>query len=220
MQKIAILDLGTGNIASLSNRIILTIEKFNKNASLSVLTPQQFIEGCNNIDKLILPGVGNFAFYSKHFFSFAGLEDAVKNFAIKKHILGICVGMQFLLDQSTESGINKGLGLIKGNVEHFTANLGFDKNLKVPHMGWNNLLLNKSCKSNLFANFEDTELGDFYFVHSYYCKPADANSVIAFANYSFDFAAAISCGFVHGVQFHPEKSSLKGELMLDGFLKL
>ncbi len=224
MQRIAILNLGTGNIASLTNRMLLTIEKFNRNASLSILTPEQFKEECNNIDKLILPGVGNFAFYSKHFFSFAGLEDSIKNFVRKKHLLGICVGMQFLLEQSTESGINRGLGLISGNVKHFASNLSFDKNLKVPHVGWNNAILNQGSSSKLFANFANSnkngDIGDFYFVHSYYCKPTDTNSVVAFANYSFDFAAAISLGFVHGVQFHPEKSSTKGELLLDGFVNL
>lgn len=218
-QNIAIINLNTGNLTSLFSRL----QQISVHDKITILEPSEIIKNTANIDKLILPGVGNFAYFSNTFFSFDGLEDAIKNFIKTKPMLGICVGMQFLFNQSNESGINKGLGLIDGIVERFTDNPNFDQSLKVPHMGWNDVrLASENHKANfLFKDLLSTkaESKDFYFVHSYYCKANNPLDIVATTDYSIDIPAVVAKDNIYGMQFHPEKSSTYGEIILTNFLQ-
>ncbi|HLU08412.1 MAG TPA: imidazole glycerol phosphate synthase subunit HisH, partial [Oceanobacillus sp.] len=126
--------------------------------------------------------------------------------------LGICLGMQFLFERSDEMGDHEGLGLIPGYVTRFPSDLG----LKVPHMGWNQL---QPCQpSPLLKN---VPAGSYsYFVHSYYCVPANPADTLITVDYGIPFAAGISRDNIYAVQFHPEKSQHTGLQILSNFLEL
>ena len=187
-------------------------------------------------NKLVLPGVGAFGS------GMAGLhqrnlpEAIQETVAIGVPFLGICVGMQLMFDESNEMGIHQGLGLMAGKVKRFPKKLsmvngqlsivnGSDPidnpqskiiNLKIPHMGWNQL--EPAWESPLLAG---VETGDYtYFVHSYYCDPADATAVLAWTDYGFPFASVVQKDNVYGLQFHPEKSQAVGLQILKNYLEI
>ena len=173
-------------------------------------------------DKLVLPGVGAFGS------GMAGLRQRSLSDAIHEAVqrgipfLGICVGMQLMFDESNEMGIHQGLGLIRGKVKRFPQNLTKDQrsrtnthHLKIPHMGWNQL--EPAWKSLLSG----VKTGDYtYFVHSYYCDPAEATAVLAWTDYGFPFASVVAKENVYGLQFHPEKSQTVGLKILQNFLEM
>jgi glutamine amidotransferase len=125
--------------------------------------------------------------------------------------LGICLGMQFLFERSDEMGDHEGLGILPGYVTRFPDDMG----LKVPHMGWNNLLVRRN--SDLLDNLKPDSYA--YFVHSYYCVPADPADVMLTVDYGIPFAAGVQRDAIYGVQFHPEKSQRTGLQILTNFLK-
>lgn len=156
---------------------------------------------------LILPGVGAFSLAMQELGK-RELVTVIKEVAAKgMPILGVCLGMQLLLEGSMENGFSKGLGLIEGICEKIPENA----NYSVPHMGWNNLQITK--KTALTENLQDKFV---YFVHSYYadCSP---ESIDALTQYSLKIPAMISKGNVYGTQFHPEKSSEVGLEILKRF---
>ena len=200
---IAIVDYGVGNLFSLKS-------------SLDFIGAQNVITNDANVikkaDKIILPGVGAFADAIKLLHQ-TGLVPVLKQQVSQgKPLLGICLGMQLLFENSFEYGCHKGLGFIKGDVCPIADDV--DKNLKIPHMGWNSLDFKK--QSPLFKYIKD---GDYvYFVHSYYAKNSDA--VIATSNYGIDLTAMVQNGNVFGAQFHPEKSGETGLAILRAFAEL
>ena len=194
---IGIIDYGMGNLRSvqkavefLGGKAVITAEKSE-------------LDKCG---RLILPGVGSFAAGMENL-ERTGLADYVKSRVGELPILGICLGMQFLLDESEEEGLHKGLGLIPGRAVRFTDG-------KVPQMGWNNVT---EQKSGLFQGIR--EGAQFYFVHSYYADTAEEYT-IGKTEYFRTYASAIGKGHVYGVQFHPEKSGDVGLQLMRNFMRL
>lgn len=202
---ISILSYGCGNISSIANMLrVLNIE------TRVIETSEQILEA----GKLILPGVGAFDYGMARLHE-AGLVDALNEVACHKQIpvLGICLGMQ-LMCRMSEEGTRPGLGWIDAEVKRFT--FPEQQNLKVPHMGWNNL---KISRENPVVVPED-ERQRFYFVHSYFVGCNDDDDVLATAHYGHDFVAAFNKGNLFGVQFHPEKSHRYGLALMKRFGEL
>ena len=201
---IAIVDYGVGNLFSLS-------------ASLAHLGLDSTVtadpEKIRSADQIILPGVGAFGDAMDKLNS-TGLVPLLKEQAQQKPLLGICLGMQLLFEQSSEYGTHQGLGLIPGKVEPLLPQVE-PLGLKVPHMGWNGLHFTR--ESPLFVN---TREGDsVYFVHSY-CAVDCEEDTLATAEYSVPVTAAVGRGNVYGTQFHPEKSGKVGLEILRAFARL
>lgn len=202
---IAIVNYGCGNLYSLSS-------------SLKLLGIEAKITGepdeIRSAEKIILPGVGAFGDAVKKLRD-TGLFDVIKECSARGvKILGICLGMQLLFEKSLEYGEHEGLGFIKGSVCPLESDI--DKNLKIPHMGWNKLDI-KTPEDPFFKYIKN---GDYmYFVHSFYGKNCD-ESVIASAEYDAAVPAVVKNGNVYGAQFHPEKSGSKGLALLKAFAQL
>ncbi len=192
---IGIIDYGMGNVRSVQKAIEFLGEKAVLTADLQVL------QGC---DKLILPGVGSFGAGMKNLKE-SGLVPFIKGW--KKPLLGICLGMQFLLSESEEEGINVGLDLIEGRAVRFTEG-------KIPQIGWNGV---SRLKSPLFEGIQEGT--EFYFVHSYFADTAD-EFALGKTEYYREYASVIGRDNFYGVQFHPEKSGSAGLKLLENFIKL
>lgn len=198
---IAIADYGVGNLFSLKSSFAAI------GAEAKVTSDRAEIE---KADRIILPGVGAFGDASKKLFE-SGLGDVLINEAQKgKPIMGICLGMQLLFDKSYEYGEYKGLGLIHGNIKPISDVI--PNNLKIPHIGWNELSFKKESPINKYIND-----GDFvYFVHSFYAADCDEYTV-ATAEYGAPLTATVQNKNVFGCQFHPEKSGETGLKILRAF---
>lgn len=195
---IGILDYGMGNVRSVQKAIEYIGEKAVISGETSVLDKCQ---------RLILPGVGSFGEGMEEL-NKRGLSSYVKRRAEDTPVLGICLGMQFLLERSYEDGENAGLGFCKGDVVKFTQG-------KVPQIGWNEVF---ALRSPLFKDIP--EKSRFYFVHSYHAQTSNEFS-IATCNYYENYAAAVWDGKnVYGTQFHPEKSGDIGLALIKNFLTL
>lgn len=195
---IVIVDYGMGNIRSVHN----ALSYLNLDAKISS-SPDEILKA----DRVILPGVGAFGDCMKGLFE-KGLIDAVKGFIDKGNpFLGICVGMQLLFERSFEFGEQKGLGYFDGDVKRFNN----DGIHKVPHMGWNNILLVNDHP--LVRGLTNDSF--FYFVHSYYAPVV--KETIAVCDYINRFSAIVAKGNIAGVQFHPEKSQKNGLQFLKNF---
>lgn len=200
MSKLGIIDYGMGNLLSVRK----ALEHLGAEPIL-VDEPSQVMD----CDRLILPGVGAFG-DAMIGLEERGLVEPIKEYAAAaKPFLGICLGMQILLDSSEEAPGISGLGLIPGKVLKFPSN-----GLKVPHMGWNRL--DQPKPSRLLDGLGGEAY--VYFVHSFYVAPTDNTVSAAFSNYGFDFTSAIESGNLAGVQFHPEKSQDAGLQILRNFL--
>jgi glutamine amidotransferase len=204
---ITIVDYGMGNLGSIRNML-------NRIGIASEITSD--IETIRQSQKLILPGVGAFD-QAMNSIRALNLEQVLTDKATidKTPLLGICLGMQILLEKSEEGNNTKGLGLIKGEVKKFQ----FTKDqldLKVPHMGWNAVKVEK--EHPLFNNFSQDIR--FYFVHAYYALPADSADVICTTTYGSPFCSVTGNGNITGVQFHPEKSHAFGMNLLKNFVAL
>ena len=200
---IVIVDYGVGNLNSIANML--------KKAGV-----REKISGDKNqvaaADKLLLPGMGNFDNCMQKL-SDSGLMDEInkKVFEEKVPILGICVGLQMMMENS-EEGEMPGLGWIKGKTIRFKKEL-VDAGLKIPNMGWREIKVDKSSK--LTTDFDSD--ARFYFAHSYHVLPDDRSDILIEANYGYDFTAAIEHENIIGVQFHPEKSHRFGFNLLKNF---
>ncbi|MDB4593904.1 imidazole glycerol phosphate synthase subunit HisH [Paracoccaceae bacterium] len=164
--------------------------------------------------KIILPGVGSFDWALENLNS-SGLRSALDECVIKYEIslLGICVGMQILMERSSE-GISPGLGWIKGSCNHLSELIS-DEKLPVPHMGWNTV---ETCQSSvLFNNIMDPE---FYFLHSYFVEVENECHSGAVTEYGKRFTSCVNDKNIYGVQFHPEKSHQNGVKLIKNFLEL
>ncbi len=201
---ITIVDYGMGNLASIRNMI----KKIGGRAEIT-----SDLTAISQASSLILPGVGHFG-KAMGLIRERGMEPVLNKKVLEEKvpILGICLGMQLLLDHS-EEGDSKGLGWIEGEVKKFE----FDNpNYKVPHMGWTAVNTHNNCP--LFNGFEN-ELR-FYFVHSYYATCKLGENIIGTARYGFDFTCAVHKNNIYGTQFHPEKSHKYGMQLLKNYLEI
>ena len=193
----AIIDYGVGNLKSVANAM----------AYLGLETRVTGDAGeVERADAVILPGVGAFPDAADRLRR-TGLDRVVKAQAGRKPILGICLGMQLLLEESDEVRPTPGLGLIPGRVERIPTQL------KLPHIGWNSLTFPNPCP--LFQGLEEGAW--VYFVHSYCAVPARPEQVAAPTGYGVPVTAAVCSGTVFGCQFHPEKSGETGLQILRNF---
>lgn len=203
---IVIIDYGMGNLKSVSN----ALNHLNIENKIS-----DDINEIRNADGLILPGVGAFP-DAMETIEEKGLDKVIKEEVQKgKPLLGICLGMQLLFEKSYEGVEKNGLGLIKGNI--VKMNEDKENNIKIPHIGWNNLVYNK--KHSIINNIEE---GKFvYYVHSYYAQSYNDEDLIAYSEYGDNkIPGLVSHNNVIGAQFHPEKSGEYGLEMLKNFGEL
>lgn len=202
---IAIVDYGVGNLFSLASSFSAI------GAEARVTSSEADLRAA---DKIILPGVGAFGDAAEKLRA-SGLDSVIKEEATKgKPLMGICLGMQLLLEKSFEYGEHAGLGLIAGEIRPISDVIPAD--LKIPHIGWNALKFTENT-SPLFKYINE---GDHvYFVHSFYGAKCDS-SVIATAEYGAPLTAAVACGNVMGCQFHPEKSGNVGLNILRAFCEM
>ena len=202
---IIIVDYGVGNLGSVKNML-------KKAGFESILASDEAT--VEKASRIILPGIGAFDHCMKRF-NASGLRPLVTKKVIEDKIplLGICVGLQMLMENS-EEGSEPGLGWIAGRTVKFRKeSLG---DLKIPHMGWTDVNLSKP--SVLTENLGDQPR--FYFVHSFHVVPVQKEDELLEANYGYDFAAGVSRDNIFGVQFHPEKSAAIGERILKNFIQI
>lgn len=201
---IIIINYGMGNLRSVQK----AFQRININAVVTD-KPSDILKA----NKIILPGVGHFAQGMKNLAD-SGFIDAINEAVTvkKKSILGICLGMQLLTEHSEEGNIN-GLGLIKGSVRKFPTP---SNGLKIPHMGWNSLIVKKTFDLSLGVSQDDF----VYFVHSYYTSCTNKDDVLFQTEYGIIFDSAFQHENIVGFQFHPEKSHHAGLKLLSNFVKL
>lgn len=202
---IAIVDYGVGNLFSLESSFRAVGAEVTVTGDADVI---------RSADKIVLPGVGAFEDAAKKLFSSSLADVVIEEAKAGKPLLGICLGMQLLLEYSLEYGRHKGLGLIKGEIHPISEFI--PTGLKIPHIGWNALSFGEK-KNELFKYLNE---GDFvYFVHSFsgaMCK----ESTIATTEYGGELVAAVAHGNVYGCQFHPEKSGNVGLSILRAFAEM
>ncbi|MBZ0283473.1 MAG: imidazole glycerol phosphate synthase subunit HisH [Anaerolineae bacterium] len=201
---LAVIDYGAGNLRSVVHALNhLGVE------DMRVVQNARDLRGATQI---ILPGVGAFGAGMKQLRE-RGLVQPIRD-AVYAGVpyLGICLGMQFLFERSDEMGEHEGLGILTGYVTRFPEMA----NLKIPHMGWNQLQVKRG--SPLLDGLSEESYA--YFVHSYYCVPAQSNDVLATVDYGIPFTAVVQREQIYGVQFHPEKSQRTGLQILTNFLKV
>jgi glutamine amidotransferase len=216
MNTIAIIDYGMGNLHSVAK----AIEHVAPNARVLVTSN---VDQIREADRVILPGVGAMRDCMAEIHRL-GFDALAREVAVDRPFLGICVGMQALLEHSEENGGVDCIGLFPGEVRYFGDALveqlpnGDTERLKVPHMGWNQVA--QSIDHPMWHDIDDQER--FYFVHSYYV-PADVigdntqSLVVGHTQYGQKIAAAISKDHTFAVQFHPEKSQHAGLQLLKNF---
>lgn len=196
---IAIIDYEMGNLRS--------VQKGFEHAGVTdvMVTGESTVVAA--ADGIVLPGVGAFRDAAANLRE-GGLSDVVlARIAAGTPFFGICLGMQMLADIGFEDGERAGLGVVHGTCERLSGSV------KVPHIGWNTVAY--PTKSLLFAGIPEGTA--FYFVHSYVLVPTDAEAVIGVTEYGVPFAAAVQAGSAYAVQFHPEKSSAAGLMLLANF---
>ena len=204
--QIVIIDYNMGNLRS--------VQKAFEKVGSSVLITNEHTK-IRNADKIVLPGVGSFKDGMKHLDEL-GLIDILNEEVIqkKKPFLGICLGMQLIANKSHENGETKGLNWVNAEVEKFNFTSS-SKKLKVPHVGWNELIFKNENK--LLEGIE--EFSDFYFVHSFHFK-TNEDVVTTYTEYGFNFTSSINKNNIFAFQFHPEKSQIVGLKLIENFVNL
>lgn len=197
---IAIIDYGAGNLKSVKKAFDYTGVK-----SEIVSLPSEL----NNIDRIVLPGVGAFGAAVERLKESGFYEIIEQWLASNKSFLGICLGMQLLFEESEESERTEGFGIFKGKVLHF-------KKYKVPQIGWNQISIVKESK--LLGGIDKNSF--FYFLHGYYVAPGDVNIVTANTEYWITYPSIIERGGIFAVQFHPEKSGKIGLQLLENWVRI
>ena len=205
--QLNIVDYGLGNLYSLSNAFRYCGQE------VKICSDAKELMGA---DALILPGVGAFGDGMTRLIEL-GLKDAIRKFGDNDGlILGICLGMQLLMDNSEEFGFHKGLGLIEGFAKHISTLEGFDSTTKVPHIGWNDIHLKQGSRL-----FDQISSKDMYFVHSYCAVTHNSHETLATVTYgNVEFPATIGRGNIYGCQFHPEKSSEGGIQIVKNYIDM
>jgi len=205
---IAILDYGIGNLRSVQKGL-------ERVGATAIVTADP--AALDEAQGVVLPGVGAFGDAMTNLQTRRLTDPLLRQAAGGKPLLGICLGMQLLFDESEEMGRHQGLGLLPGRVVRFPAG-----NLKVPHIGWNELRMAdgelQMAEDGLLAGIADGAYA--YFVHSYYAQPEEPADVLATTEYGLEFASAVGRGTIFGAQFHPEKSQEVGLRLLANFARL
>ena len=206
---IAVIDYGVGNLFSL-------LSSLNYVGLDTKLTND--IEEIKNAKGIILPGVGAFRDAIGNLEKY-GLKETLINEARKgKPFLGICLGMQMLFEKSYEYGEYEGLGLINGTVEEIKKYIPENSDLKIPHMGWNSLIINERFKDDKIL--KDVDNNEYvYYVHSYFAK-TDTKNIVTYSEYGTKIPGIVKNENVYGMQFHPEKSGDTGLKLLKNWGEL
>lgn len=201
MSQVAIIDYGVGNLRS--------VEKaFDATGCEAIVSGDESV--LRKAERLVLPGVGAFA-ACMNALTERGFDRLVRERVEDgTPLLGVCVGMQLLFEESDEFGSTPGLGLLRGSVKRFSDEF------VVPHVGWNRIF--QIRKNPLFTDVANESF--FYFVHSYYCEPEDKSVIGGETEYGVRYASVVAKGNLCGVQFHPEKSQDAGLRLLKNFARL
>lgn len=204
-KKVVVIDYKIGNVFSVCNAL-------SKIGAVPLLSDKP--EVIANAERVILPGVGAFPKGMENL-SMHDLNSPIEAFTkTGRPFLGICLGMQLLMERSTEFGEHVGLGLIKGTVEPLPNRSVTGENIKIPVIGWKNIKIEKNK-----TNYDLTNLGYYYFVHSFFCKPTIEDNKIAVGDYQgHAITAIVGHDNILGVQFHPERSGADGLLFLQKFV--
>ncbi|MRD47170.1 imidazole glycerol phosphate synthase subunit HisH [Caenimonas koreensis] len=210
MKTVAVVDYGMGNLRSVAQAVIHVAQDSGFDVVVTS-NPQQV----RAADRVVLPGQGAMPDCMRELRE-SGLQACVLEAAATKPLLGVCVGMQMMLDRSDE-GPTDGLGLIPGDVRKFELDgqLQADgSRFKVPQMGWNQVM--QTASHPLWDGIPEASY--FYFVHSFYARPSDARHSAGQADYGSRFTAAIARDNIFATQFHPEKSADQGLRLYRNFL--
>jgi len=204
--KIVIIDYGMGNLRSVQ-------KKFHRIGAIAEISSDPLI--ISHADKLVLPGVGHFS-HGINQLKELGIWNVLNETVLQKKtpILGICLGMQLMAKRSNEGGAVKGLGWFDAEVVKFKVK--DQLKYKIPHMGWNNAIINRENK--LLEGVDNESM--YYFVHSYYMKCNDEKDILTTTGYEDKFVSAIQKDNIFGTQFHPEKSHDTGEKLIKNFVEL
>ncbi len=207
MADIVVVDYGMGNLRSVAK----AIEHVAPDKSVTVSSDAQLI---SSAERVVFPGQGAARDCMRELQD-RKLDKVVRDAAAEKPFLGICMGMQVLVDHSEENDGVECLGLFPGNVRFFGENLqdAQGHRLKIPHMGWNRV--DQKIDHPMWHQINDH--GRFYFVHSYYMDPQQQDIVAATTDYGRTFVSAIASGHVFAIQCHPEKSAQDGLQLLKNF---
>ena len=204
-----IIDYNSGNLRSAEKSFQLMSEELNVGQVKVSNKPEDVV----NADRVVLPGVGAFADCKHELSSIMGLYEAIEaHVKTGKPFMGICVGMQMMATCGHEHGSHEGFNWIHGDVKIMEPN---DKNLKIPHMGWNNLNILNSHP--VFDNINEND--HVYFVHSYHFEVENNNNLLASVDYGGKVTAAVAHENIIGTQFHPEKSQSVGLQVIKNFLQ-
>lgn len=201
MARVAIIDYGVGNLRSVEKAFAATGCDAVVSSDEGALREAQ---------RLVLPGVGAFGACMKALVQHGFDQLVLERVAEGTPLLGVCVGMQMLFEESEEFGPNTGLALLPGRVRRFPDDV------VAPQVGWNQI---KQLESHpLFEGIEDEAF--FYFVHSFYCEPAESDVAVGETEYRVKYASVVARKNICGVQFHPEKSQAVGLRLLQNFAKM
>lgn len=202
-KRIAVVDYGMGNLMSVSKALLtLNDNVYVTNSKNKIL----------DADAVVLPGVGAFGDAIKNLGKLGLVKTLISLINSGKPFLGICLGLQLLFTKSEEDGSRQGLNLVKGVVKRFPK----ETKLKIPHMGWNRIIIRKNCE--MLKNVPEKSF--VYFVHSYYGVPVSKDITATETEYGVKFVSSIAKDNIFACQFHPEKSQKIGLTMLKNFVRI
>lgn len=210
MSTVVVIDYGTSNLRSVAKALEFVADSKHR----IVISDQA--EQIHGADRVVFPGQGAIG-QCMQSLKEKGLDELIRESVRNKPFLGICLGLQSLMDWSDEDGGTKGLGIIPGRVDRFEDNVRdmHGDICKIPHMGWNQVV--QSRPHALWNGIEDN--ARFYFVHSYYVVPENATDIAATTDYTVKFTSAAARDNFFATQFHPEKSQKAGLTLLKNFLE-
>ncbi len=200
MSRVGIIDYGVGNLRSVEKAFAAV------GCDAVVSADEEILQ---TVDRLVLPGVGAFGACMRALTERGFDRLVTERVAQGTPLLGVCVGMQMLFEESEEFGTTRGLGLLPGRV------IRFSDDLVVPQVGWNQISQRQAHP--LLQGIANGAF--FYFVHSYYCEPADSSFVLGETDYGVAYASVVAHENISGVQFHPEKSQAAGLRLLANFAR-
>jgi glutamine amidotransferase len=202
--RIAVVDYGAGNLRSVAKALA-------RSNMEPVVTGDPAV--VRDVDGVVLPGVGAFRDAADSLRA-AHLDEAVtRAISDRRPYLGLCFGLQLLFDEGEEHGITKGFGVISGRVRRFPTHAEDGSALRVPHIGWNEVVFRG--EHPMLEGLPERDF--FYFVHSYRGEPEDPGVVVGRTDYGGEFASAVATESLFAVQFHPEKSQAAGKRLLDAY---